>query len=421
MALFLSIAALLVIALLATSKRFYRLRRSRFGAAAIAGGWLATGVGTLLGPAVGGLITTDAVFRATPLLSVGLGWIGLMVGLQARRDVLSKLPAVIWKLAGLDALLTVLVIGAALFGLSMLIKQPDAAGFTIAFTLLAAASIGWSMETRSLGIESSVEGQKRAVLLRASGGLSAIFAVALFGLAAAILIVPAPEQLADGVPRSIAMRLLSLGCACAVGALLAVVAKEALRLAGNHRAEMLVVFLGVVGLAAGISADLGVSPLLPAMITGATLANLRTSGPSDSIANTAVFGRFILQAEHVVATIFALLAGVLLDPRVFLPGAAVVATIVLVRILTKPAVFAMINPSSATDRDSSWLARTATIRQSPVAVALAVSLVVLASVEDAQRLLTIVVLVGIACDLLATIAARRRPAASDTLNAGATL
>jgi Kef-type K+ transport system membrane component KefB len=277
------------------------------------------------------------------------------------------------------------------------------------------------METRSLGIESTVEGQKRAVLLRAAGGLSAILAVALFGVAAAILIVPPTDPLADGGPRPIAMRLLSLGSACAVGALLAVVAKEALRIAGNHRAEMLVVFLGVVGLAAGISADLGVSPLLPAMITGATLANLRTSGPSDSVANTAVFGRFILQAEHVVATIFALLAGVLLDPRVLLPGAAIVAALVLVRMLIKPAVFVMVDSSNNADGDSTrLLARTASIRQSPVAVALAVSLVVLASVEDAQRLLTIVVLVGIACDLLATIAVRRRSAAENSLNSDAT-
>ncbi len=408
MALFLSIAALLVLALLATSKRFYRVRRSRLGAAAIAGGWLAIGVGTLLGPAVGGLITTDAVFRATPLLSVGLGWIGLMVGLQARRDVLSKLPTVVWRLAGIDALLTILVVGAALFGLSMVIKQPGAAGFTIAFTLLAAASIGWSMETRSLGIESSAEGQKRAVLLRASGGLSAIIAVALFGVAAGVLIIPPADELLERAPRSIPLRLLSLGAACAVGVLLAVVAKEALRLAGKHRAEMLVVFLGVVGLAAGISADLGISPLLPSMITGATLANLRTSGPSDSIANTAVFGRFILQAEHVVATIFALLAGVLLDPNLLLPGAAVVAALVLVRLMIKPAAFALIDSAVDADRESGWLARAASIRQSPVAVALAVSLVVLASVEDARRLLTIVVLVGIFCDLFAVLAARRR-------------
>ncbi len=421
MALFLSIAALLVLALLATSKRFYRLRRSRFGATAIAGGWLATGVGTLLGPAVGGLITTDAVFRATPLLSVGLGWIGLMVGLQARRDVLSKLPPVIWKLAGLDALLTIVAVGAALFGVSTLIEQPGAGGFTIAFTLLAAASIGWSMETRSLGIESSAAGQKRAVLLRASGGLSAIIAVALFGIAAAILIIPPADQTAEITPRTIPMRLLSLAAACGVGVLLAVVAKESLRLAGKHRAEMLVVFLGVVGLAAGISADLGISPLLPAMITGATLANLRTSGPSDSIANTAVFGRFILQAEHVVATSFALLAGVLLDPRLFLPGAAIVAAVVLVRLLIKPAVFATIDSAADADRDSSWLARAASIRQSPVAVALAVSLVVLASVEDARRLLTIVVLVGIMCDLFAAIAARKRSTPEATLNADATV
>jgi hypothetical protein len=89
--------------------------------------------------------------------------------------------------------------------------------------------------------------------------------------------------------------------------------------------------------------------------------------------------------------------------------------------LIKPAVFVMVDSSNNADGDSTrLLARTASIRQSPVAVALAVSLVVLASVEDAQRLLTIVVLVGIACDLLATIAVRRRSAAENSLNSDAT-
>src|SRR5690606_16425031 len=247
MALFLSIAALLVLALLATSKRFYRLRRSRFGAAAIAGGWIATAVGVLLGPAAGGLITPDAVLRATPLLSVGLGWIGMLIGLQARRDVLARLPRSAWRLAGVDAAMSLAGVGAAVALAALALEKPQTGEFAITLTLLVASAIGWSMETRSLGLSGTPLGEQRALALRASGGLGAIVAVAVFGVAAALLLAP-PAGDAEGAQRSVGFRFLALGVACAIGVVLAVVAKFSLRLAGRRRDEMLVVFLGVVAL-----------------------------------------------------------------------------------------------------------------------------------------------------------------------------
>ena len=195
--------------------------------------------------------------------------------------------------------------------------------------------------------------------------------------------------------------------------MLAISAREAMPCRA-HRAETLVVFLGVVALAAGISGSLGVTPLLPAMITGATLANLRAHQAS---AETAVFGRFILQAEHVVATLFALLAGVLLDPRLPLAALGVAGVVFLARALTKPTLYAALTaeiPSDADSRSRS-AARRAPIRQSPVAMALAVSLFILSPDPASQRLLTIVVIVGVVSDLLAALAVRRSaPPASTT-------
>lgn len=407
MAMFLSIAALLVLALLATSKRFYRVRRSRIGVAAVAGGWIATAVGALLGPFVSGLITPDAVLRATPLLSVGLGWIGLMVGLQARRDILAKLPAKVWRLTLVDAVASVGVVAGVLVLVTYAAVGTVRDAGLVALTLLAAASVGWSMETRSLRIEAAPGGHERAVLLRAAGGLCAIVAVTVFGVTAALL----PFDLGVDQPaRPATTRLFALLAACGIGVVLALIAKESLRLAGRHRAEMLLVFLGVVGLAAGVSADLGVSPLLPAMLTGAVLTNLRTQGPSDSAANPALFGRFILQAEHVVATIFALLAGVLLDPRVLASGLIVAGAIVLTRAALKPGVLAVVDRPPDAETGAARTARVAAIRQSPVAVALAVSMFILAPADDARRLLTVVVLVGFLCDATAALSIRRRPA-----------
>jgi hypothetical protein len=408
MAIFLSIAALFVLALLATSKRAYRVRRSRLGAAAVAGGWIAIGVGAILGPSVSGLITPDAVLRATPLLSVGLGWIGLMVGLQARRDILAHLPRAVWRLSLTDAALSVGGVTAAL----MVIMRAHELGANpglIAGALLAASTVGWSMETRSLGIDMlpGAGGQQRAVLLRASGGLGAILAITTFGIASAIAPLDQGAPAVDGAPSLVA-RLGALLGASVLAILLAFVAKEGLRLAGKRRAEMLVVFLGVVGLAAGVSADLGVSPLFPAMLTGATFANLRTRGPSDAQADTALFGRFILQAEHVVATIFSLLAGILFDPRITIIGLVVVGAIVLVRVVVKPLAFVLADSGAAIDPGARRASRFASIRQSPVAIAIAVSLFILAPDADAQRLLTIVILVGVTCELLASVAVRRK-------------
>ena len=409
MAIFLSIAALFALALLATSKRAYRVRRSRLGSAAVAGGWIAIAVGAILGPSVSGLITPDAVLRATPLLSVGLGWIGLMVGLQARRDILAQLPRAVWRLSITDALLSVASVSVAL----LIIVKANSLGATpglIASALLAAATIGWSMETRSLGIDMlpGAGGQQRAVLLRASGGLGAILAITTFGVASAIAPLAHATTSTQHVAPSIGVRLGALAGACVLAILFAFVAKEGLRLAGKRRAEMLVVFLGVVGLAAGVSADLGISPLFPAMLTGAAFANLRARGPSDSQADTALFGRFILQAEHVVATIFSILAGILFDPRITLVGLLVVSAIVLVRVMVKPLAFALADSDSAIDPSARRASRFASIRQSPVAIAIAVSLFVLAPDADAQRLLTIVILVGVSCEVLASLAVRRK-------------
>ncbi len=409
MAIFLSIAALFVLALLATSKRAYRVRRSRLGAAAVAGGWIAITVGAILGPSVSGLITPDAVLRATPLLSVGLGWIGLMVGLQARRDILTHLPRAVWRLSLLDAALSVACVAGALM---IVVRAYDlgANPGLIAGALLAAATIGWSMETRSLGVDSLPGGHQRAVLLRASGGLAAILAITTFGIASALTQVDPGSTEADNT-RAIATRLAALAGAAIIAVLLAIVAKEGLRIAGKRRAEMLVVFLGVVGLAAGISADLGISPLFPSMLCGAVFANLRSTGPSDSQADTALFGRFILQAEHIIATIFSLLAGILLDPRITIVGLVVVGAIVLVRVIVKPLAFMFADSEHSYDNPGARrAARFATIRQSPVAIAIAVSLFILAPDADAQRLLTIVILVGITCELLASFAVRRRTA-----------
>ena len=144
MSLFFSAAALVTLALLATSKRFYRVRRSRIGAGAVAGGWVAVSAGLLLGPFGTGAIAPDAVLSATPLLSVGLGWIGLMIGLQARRDILTRLPRVVWRLSLADFVASSLVTGALAWLAISSLRGSISETPLLAVALFAAAAIGWS-------------------------------------------------------------------------------------------------------------------------------------------------------------------------------------------------------------------------------------------------------------------------------------
>src|SRR5690606_36242201 len=89
--LFLTLIVLVALALIATSKRLYRVRRSRPMALLISGGWLSVGAGMLVGPNGLGAIDREMLLSLTPLMMIGLGWIGMMVGLQARREVLRSL------------------------------------------------------------------------------------------------------------------------------------------------------------------------------------------------------------------------------------------------------------------------------------------------------------------------------------------
>lgn len=394
MQVFLAILALISLALLATSPRFYRVRRSRVGVSLFSDGWLAVGVGALMGPSALGLIEPRTVFAATPLIVVGLGWIGMMVGLQARRSVLRALPPVVWRVAVID-----LIVSAGLFGISAMLALrwwtggAEASALSLPAGALAACAVGWSMETRSLRAVDSHESAALAMLVRACGGLGAIFAVMIVGVAATLFGASEPGAGSPGVWSIVWRALVTVVLAIGLGAL----GRDALSMAGRKRPELLVVFLALVALAAGVAADLSVSPLFTAMLTGVVIANLTTP-------DMLQFERFILKAEHTVAMLFAMLAGVLLDPAIGVHGLALALLVGGGRLVVKPLVFRL---SARTGDDA--LARalparsplyTGPARQSPLAVAIGVAFVLAEPSDFSRKLLALIVLGGIVSALL---------------------
>lgn len=409
---FLAIAALVAVALLATSARLYRIRRTRLMSLLASDGWLALLVGIALGPQMSGLINPEAVLAAAPLLIAALGWIGLMVGLQGRRELLARAPGGIGLTVAADALVTALCAGVvATVGLGLWTEWrrpwPE---YVEPVALLVAASIGWAMETRSLSVLASPGSQRVALVIRLIGGFAAMVAIAAFGLVDTLV-----QRTDDGVIEiNVTGAAIGLVVIVALAGLAAILGRFTIGRAGRSTGEQLTVFLGLVAMVAGIAATLGYSPLFAAMVTGAVIANITTG-------DLLRFERFILRAEQILAFLVFTLAGLLLTVQIGWAELALALALVGARVALKPGLFhwglgrVVRLEANQTGRAPSFdvgALRFSPIRQSALAIPIALALVLMEPSEFHRRLLTIVALSGVLSALftvaLAAIGARAR-------------
>lgn len=419
MDIFLAILIVTALALLSSGKFTYRMRRSRLMVVLFSGGWLPIFAGMLLGPNLlpllgltdrqTTLISPAALLESTPLLMIGLGWIGVMVGLQLRWDIVKSLSSEVWKVLGVDVVFSLLLFGTVAFtGLFLWTSADTVADIWRAGLLLSAGAIGWSMETRSLRMRSAADTDDRLdSIIRATGALSTVLAVTLFGLGFKFVSRDADGAFGFDIIGAIGRASVTIILAILVGML----GRYAIGIAGRDRGHQLVVFLGIVVFVAGVATQLDLPPVFAAMLTGIALVNFR--GPQ--LDN---FEKFIFKAEFTVANMFALLAGILLDPRIGFMGLGIAFAIAILRVTIKPlyarASIRRVHDGSSggelPDRSPLYLG---TVRQSPIVLALAVGMVVLEPSDFNQRMLTVVVLTGLLCELLPILAVRspRRSAA----------
>lgn len=382
---FLSILLVATLAIAGTSRSLDRLRRSRPIAVLISGGWIWIALGALLGPRILGAISAEIVLRLTPLVAFALGWVGLMIGLQAQRSLLASLPAAVRRATLVDLALTIPLFGViGLVGVGLWSGERDLALLATPMGLLVACGLGWSMETRSLRAGRGESDGRLSLVIRAAGGLAAIAAISIWGIGAALTQRDAAGALRMDAGLGALTLLGCVGLAVVIGAL----ARLALQIAGGSRADLLTVFLGLVALVSGAAVNLGAPPIFAAMLAGMVLTNL----PGIELRR---FERFLLDAEHVVAVVLAILAGVLLDPSIGAAGALLAAGLGLGRLAVKPGSLlaaARLDPSL---RRASRSLRLASVRQSPVALAVAVGFVLAAPSALSHQLLTVVVVAGL--------------------------
>ncbi|MBI4881833.1 MAG: cation:proton antiporter, partial [Planctomycetes bacterium] len=228
-------------------------------------------VGIALGAEFIGILDAETLRGLTPLYTLGLGFAGLIFGLQLDLRRIALFPARYQFAAFLQAVVTMVAVFVPCF---LLLRRAYGGGAEVLLSsLVLSASAGCTGPTALalLARELSPPSSRLLEFLRYVSGLDAFFGLVVLGCAFAL----ARAGSAPAVP--LAAALLWFGASLAIGACVGAL----LQLLGRLRCrqeELAVFVLGAVLFAGGAAQHLGLSPLFVCMVSGATLANLRGAG-----------------------------------------------------------------------------------------------------------------------------------------------
>jgi len=221
-------------------------------------------LGFLLGPHLARVISQTVLEDLTPLIALGLGWIGLLFGLQLDRDHLKQFPRRYLLLAWLQAGVAFAIV----FVLGELITD---AWFSMSFgaVLLATAATASVSTPAAIAVVSNTyhaRGPTTRFLFYVAS-LDAAVGILALGLTSSAF---HPGMLALGEAMSLVeWFVISILLGCFFGVLLLSVTR--IRPSGE---ELVLVLMGLVLFASGTAFYLALSPLFVCMIAGIVISNL---------------------------------------------------------------------------------------------------------------------------------------------------
>lgn len=223
-------------------------------------------LGILLGPQVSGLIQASVLDGFAPFMTLALGWIGAVVGSHFYLPLLVRTRGALYRVAFVEATLSLVVVaGIMTAGLAWLYQLPlgDTVAPAVALAAIATASspAGVAILTRRLVRRGLVVRQ-----IEVAAGVDAFMAIVTFSLLLCVTHAAPPAEVRPPTPTEWAVISIAIGL---VGGAL-----FHLFVGGERNEDRLFISIaGAVILASGAAAYLRLSPLLPAMLIGAMLAN----------------------------------------------------------------------------------------------------------------------------------------------------
>ncbi len=376
------------LASLALTRKAAKISRIPIAAALIGGGWVFFAVGLLIGPIGIDLLKLDLLTELRPLLQIGLAWIGLLVGLQAKRSIMAQIPGSLWKWIAVDCLASVIV-GVFITGIVLLWIAPQASygALCLPCVLIGCATIGWTAELRSLrGLDA--RSPLLATLTQAGAGLAVILAITIHGIVS--LYVTTIEG--GIITPNFGQGSIGLISTMFVAGVCAMTMRLLLQQESWNDGRIIVSLIGTLALIAGVSTVLDGSPMFGACVLGVMIANMR-SGAMRRLE------RVITGSETAIASILFLLAGAIVDPI-----AAWWPWIIAAIVLTFRVVFKV--PLARVYSGNTWLERGsnnihfATIRQAPIAIALAIASLLELNNSAQRVMLLVLAIVGVLSNII---------------------
>jgi len=223
-------------------------------------------LGILLGPQVSGLIDNTFLQDIAPASALALGWMGAIVGSRFLLMQLVRIPALVYRVAFAESLLTLCVVGGLqYFLLSWLFGLPLERALAPAVALGAFATL-----SGHAGIEIAARRSRgRGLLvttLRATTGANAFVAICTFGVLLAFGHPPNAALVRPITPTEWLVITIAIGL---IGGAL-----FHLFLGEETRIDRIFISLGgIIILVSGAATYLRLSPVLAGMFFGTTLIN----------------------------------------------------------------------------------------------------------------------------------------------------
>ena len=266
-------------------------------------------VGFVLGPSAMGFVTADALEHLFPFMALGLGWVGLLFGLQFERDTLRAFPVRLHVFSAGQALLTFGVLCA--LGIGALWTFGFAGRTEVLLVLLAAATACISAPAGIAIISSNflVRGPVREMLLFVAS-MDALIGITVLQIVYSNYHARGVAVLFGNMPTPV-WTLLAVGIGILCGIIFVWLTRS------RTEVEELVLFLmGITAFAAGAALQLQLSPLFVCLIMGLVVGNL--------VPDPRRVYRVMARWEKPIYVVFLMLAGALLHfPSVWIVPLAI--------------------------------------------------------------------------------------------------
>jgi hypothetical protein len=259
-------------------------------------------IGFLLGPQVTGLLNAGQVQDLTPIVSLALGWLGMLLGTYFRLPAMALIEADHLRIAFAEAVGTFLAAGAALLALFRYLTGATWTEAAVqAVTLAAVATLSSPVAVDA--VVDRIRSRSRVPpVLQLTARIDALVAVVAFGL---VLAVVHQGEVAPGVrpPTATEWAVINVAVGVASGILFHLFLGPRGHL---DEGRLFVALAGAIVVASGASYYLNLSPIYTNLILGFILVN---SGSAHRDVT-----RLLLSTERPVYLALLLFAGAAWSP-----------------------------------------------------------------------------------------------------------